>query len=447
MVAETYETIEKSQVSLTPPGLPIRFAILGGKKMEEIANTAKIVEYDIYYEMFRQHPIVRGSIEKIAKYAVSTGFHFTAEDPNASVDEAKAKTLRAFMRRSNAQHLLRATYKDLLIYGEAFWLIEKNLLQQPLRAMRLHPKHIAPLISNTDKLAGWRYGPGTGSNPKEYKVEQILHVKFDDPDTDVTGLSLLHSLKLTVATDLNAMHFNGNFFENSAQTGLIIIVKTSTAGEAERNRTWLEENYVGTRNAHRPLLLEGDVSVQASVNRMTDMQYVEGRILSRQEIMTVLDIPPEKLNIVEDFRRPQQGASDSFQNETIAPLQSMLEEEFNNHVILGIFGWDDVMFKHKQSSEQSKIDQAKLFHEYENMGVMSPNQIASSLGLPTIEGGDVHFFQTAAGLIPVDMADEVARRLLTDEPLPDPISGIGTTTTGKRNPQKRTGAEESKLDD
>lgn len=430
------EVIQKSQVSLSPPGLPVRFALLGGRTMAEIGTQTKMLSYDIYYEMFRQHPIVRGGIEKLAKYAVATGFHFTAENPNDEVDDSKERELRAFFRRSNVLHLLRVSYKDLLIYGEFFWLIENNALQQPRRAIRLHPKHMEPALNSQGNLVEWTYGPSPNAEPKTYKKERIIHVKFDDPDTDITGLSLLHSLQLTVATDLNAMHFNGNFFENSAQTGLIIIVKQSTAGEAERNREWLEQNYVGTRNAHRPLLLEGDVAVQPSVNRMTDMQYVEGRVLSRQEIMTVLDIPPEKLNIVEDFRRPQQSGGDTFQAETISPLQAMVEEEINNSLILDIFGWDDILFKHKPASEQNKADQANLFKEYQSIGVMSVNQTAAQLGLPKVEGGDVHYFQTAAGLVPVDMAVAIAERLIAGDPLPDPISGVGTTSTGKRNPPK-----------
>ena len=326
------EVIEKSQqVTVTPPGFPVRFSLVGGARSAELLTYAKREQYGIYYEMFRQHPIVRGAIEKIAKYAVSTGIHFEPEDPNQALNESRAKKLRRFFRDSNSIHLLRLTYKDLMIFGEAFWVIDTSIMGSPLKALRLHPKFMSPRLSEDEsRIVEWEYGPGPNDQPKKYPDWKILHFKFDDPDSDITGLSLLHSLQLTVTTDLNAMHFNGNFFENSAQTGLIIIIKTSTGDEAQRNRAWLDENYVGTRNAHRPLLLEGDVDVKPSVNRMTDMQYVEGRILSRQEIMTTLDVPPERLNIVEDFRRPQDGASDSFQSETIGPLQALVEEEINN---------------------------------------------------------------------------------------------------------------------
>lgn len=447
----TRDTMQKSQVTVTPPGYPVRFSLVGGKRSAELTTYVKQQQYGIYYEMYRQHPIVRGAIEKVSKYAVSTGYHFEPEDPNDELDDEKAKKLRAFFRKSNAIHLMSLTYKDLMIYGEAFWLIQRNLYLEPLKALRLHPKHMSPVLSQDEsEILEWEYGPGPDSKPNLYKDEVILHFKFDDPESDTAGLSLLHSLQLTVTTDLNAMHFNGNFFENSAQTGLIIIVKTSTGDEAKRNREWLNENYVGTRNAHRPLLLEGDVDVKPSVNRMTDMQYVEGRILSRQEIMTTLDVPPERLNIVDDFRRPSQGGgdTDSFQSETISPVQAILEEEVNNKFILSMLGWDDILFKHNETNNQSELNQAKLYSEYERMGVFSVNQIAAKLGLPKVEGGDGHFVQTAAGMIPVQILDEVAERLIMGGgKLPDPISGLGTDTTGQRNPPKRTGAEESKLDD
>lgn len=443
------EVIEKSQVTITPPGYPVRFSLVGGDRSAELLTYAKREQYGIYYEMYRQHPIVRGAVEKVAKYAVATGLHFEPEDPNDELNEARAKKLRKFFRASNAIHLLRLTYKDLMIYGEAFWYVDISILDTPLKALRLHPKYMSPKLSaDESQIVSWEYGPGPNDKPKVYPDRRILHFKFDDPESDISGLSLLHSLQLTVTTDLNAMHFNGNFFENSAQTGLIIIVKTSTGDEAKRNREWLDENYVGTRNAHRPLLLEGDVDVKPSVNRMTDMQYVEGRILSRQEIMTTLDVPPERLNIVEDFRRPADGASDAFQSETIGPLQALVEEEINNELILALFGWDDILFKHNETNNQSELNQAKLYAEYERMGVFSVNQIAAKLGLPKVKGGDGHFVQTAAGMIPVDILDEVAARLIMNGgKLPDPISGIGTDTFGQRNPPKRTGAEESKVDD
>lgn len=447
------EIIEKSQVAVPVPGLPSRFALLGGQSTGQVVYRSRKEEYGIYYEMYKQHPIVRASVEKISKYSVSNGYHFEKDDPleEGEIPDYKRKALNRFFKRSKAQHLLRLTYKDLLIFGEAFWHIEKSMAGSPYRALRLHPKFMLPILSDEDELLGWEYGIGPSERNKTYKIEQIIHFRFDDPDSDLTGLSLLSSLQLTVAADLNAMHFNGNFFENGAQTGLIIAVRTATEGEAKRNREWLDQNYVGTRNAHRPMLIEGDVTVTQGVGKLQDMQYVEGRLVNRQEIMSVMDIPPDRLQVLEDFRRQQPGASSTFQMETISPLQALVEEEINLALLTDIFGWDDVVFKHNAADDRTELELAKLYAEYERIGVMSINQIAARLGLPKVEGGDTHFVQTAAGMIPVDILDEVAKRLVVDNSLangklPDPISGLGTDTFGQRNPPKNTGAEESKND-
>jgi HK97 family phage portal protein len=454
-VADEGIQLEKSQVSVPVPGMPSRFTLLGGAGASGAVYRTRKENYGVYYEMYKQHPIVRASVEKISKYAVSNGYHFEKDDPleEGEIPDYKRKTLNRFFKRSKAQHLLRLSYKDMLIYGEAFWHIERSVAQTPFRALRLHPKFMIPILDeNEEELIGWEYGTGPSPKTKKYAVKDVIHFKLDDPESDLTGLSLLASLELTVAADLNAMHFNGNFFENGAQTGLIIAVRTATGEEAKRNREWLEQNYVGTRNAHRPMLIEGDVTVTQGVGKLNDMQYVEGRMVNRQEIMSVMDIPPDRLQVLEDFRRQQPGSSSVFQMETISPLQTLFEEEINLSLLTDVFGWDDVVFKHNAADDRTELELAKLYAEYERIGVMSINQIAGRLGLPKVEGGDTHFVQTAAGMIPVDILDEVAKRLIIDNSLsegklPDPISGLGTDTFGGKNPPKNTGAEESKLDD
>src|SRR6185503_15593000 len=130
--------------------------------------------------------------------------------------------------------------------------------KKPIKAVRLHANFMSPVM-RSGKIVQWRYG--FRGNDTFYDDEIIIHFTLDDPESDVQGISPLHPLQRAVAQDLFAMEYNEAFFRNSAQTGIIFIVKTSTSDEAKRNREWLETNYVGPENAHRPLLLEGDVEV------------------------------------------------------------------------------------------------------------------------------------------------------------------------------------------
>jgi HK97 family phage portal protein len=237
-----------------------------------------------------------------------------------------------------------------------------------------------------------------------YKAKVILHFKLEDPDDDFHGLSLLASLQHTIANDLFAIEYNGKFFENSAQTGIVFNMSGASTDEVERNRTWLEQNYVGAANAHRPLILEGDIKVERAGSSPAEMQFLEGRIFNRQEILSVLDIPPEKLQINGSSNRSTGKESDNtFRSESLAGWQSIIEEEINNRLILELFGWDDTVFRFREASKRDLIEMTKSLAELSRMGVYSVNEIRGDFGFANVKGGDVHAIQSAAGVIPLEM--------------------------------------------
>jgi HK97 family phage portal protein len=421
--------VERAQISVPTPKATANFSVLGLTKdgTSLIIDRSRKAKYITYYEMYKQHPTLRAGIEKICKVAVANGYRFTPAVQDDPIAESRITALRKFFRSSNGSQLLRAAYRDLLIYGEAFWLIiqDGSTAENPLSARRLHPQYMDEKIDGGE-LVGWRFGPiNDSSEAKEYKAHQIVQFKFDDPDNDIRGLSLLASLELTVASDLFAMKFNERFFENSAHTGVIFNMKNSSPEEVERNRVWMDQNYVGTENSHKPLILEGDIEVSKSVSSRAEMQFVEGRKFNREEILSVLDVDPSKIGINENSNRSvSKEADNTFRQENISPLQLIVEEEINNHLIMTLFGWDDILFRQNDASRRDQLDMMKLYAEAERLGVFSINEVRAELGLLPITGGDVYFVQTAAGAIPVEWLDDVASRLIA--PNGQPITGQGT---------------------
>ena len=395
--------LEKAQVSLPPPGGTSRWALLGGESIiGDIPMPDKRQQAAIYYEMYRQHPVVRAAIDKKAQYASAGGFRFKPVTPATEINDRKVKILERFFRRSSAQQLIRLTYKDLDIYGESFWLIVRSISETrtPMKAMRLNPRYMTPIVRGGIVIK-WKYGPVSGSElATTYDDEIILHFKLDDPENDVQGISPLHPLQRAVAQDIFAMEYNESFFKNSAQTGTIFIVKTANEGQAERNRQWIEENYTGPQNAHRPLLIEGDVDVEKSVSDPAEMQFLEGRMLLRQEIAMCLEVDLDKLGVHEGSNRSvSRSVDDSFQSESVWPRQVILEEEINNKLILSIFGWSDVIFDHNDRDPRRTQDQADVDDKNLKSGRESINNQRERLGLAPIEGGDECFVMTPTGII------------------------------------------------
>lgn len=396
------EELRKSQVSLPPPGGNVRWAMLGGdNNIPDLELPDKRQQLSIYYEMYRQHPVVRAAIDKKAQYAAAGGFVFKPLDPSlGEVPKYKVDALTRFFRRSNGRALVRLTYKDLDIYGESFWLIIRSIAdaRTPMKAMRLNPRYMRPVVQNR-RIIKWKYGPIGGTEiDEEYNDEVILHFKIDDPENDVQGISPLHALQRAVAQDIYSMEYNEAFFRNSAQTGTIFVVKTSSEEEARRNRQWIEENYVGAENAHRPLLIEGEVSVEKTVSNSQEMEFLQGRMFLRQEIAMVLEVDLEKLGVHESSNRSvAREVDDAFHSESVWPRQQIVEEEINNKLIQSIFGWSDVVFDQLDKDPRATADQADVDNKNLNSGREDINTQRKRLGLPPVEGGDEAFIMTPMG--------------------------------------------------
>jgi HK97 family phage portal protein len=276
--------LNRAQVTVTPPG-GVRITLLnGGLLSDSTGPVHRQSLYQIFYEMYRRHPWVRAAVDKRSQTAVQAGYQLTPEDPEQDIDKNRARDFRAFARRSNFSQLRRQWYRDIDIYSEGWGWVQHTKGGKPWKAHRLHPKFTFPLMVE-GVVVGVEYG--TGEKKELYPIEHLLHFRDEDPDQDVSGLSKLYSLMETVSQDLYAMRYNLSFFENSAQTGIVFNMRNASKEEADRNRLWLEQNYSGAERAHRPIVLEGDIDIKASVAKHSDMQFVEGRKVHRQEILAV----------------------------------------------------------------------------------------------------------------------------------------------------------------
>src|SRR5687768_8594789 len=97
--------IQKSHVTITPPGVGPRFALLGAKGVldgVDVASYTKRVQYGTFYEMYRQHPVVRSAIDRKADYCAAGGFIHRNPTPTEkeTVDATKSDELRRFFLES-----------------------------------------------------------------------------------------------------------------------------------------------------------------------------------------------------------------------------------------------------------------------------------------------------------------------------------------------------------
>ena len=371
-----------------------------------------------YTRMYKQHPIVRSVIDKIARTAVASGFQFIPRDRAQALNEAAAAKVAEIMQRSNSVALLRETYRDLLIYGDAYWYLTPARNGVPFQMIRVAPSQVNIVINNlTREVTSYIVRDAKNGTEIQYEPNEFVHFRFADPDNDLYGLSPLESLTSTVAQDLFAQTYNEAFFANSAQTGIVFNMRNASREEVERNREFLKKEYTSAANAHKPLLLEGDVDVSKSVSSPAEMQFIEGRKQLTMEILAVFDLPYTKLGgTSESANRSQSSENDkTFRSETIKPLQSVIEEVINEQLLFVIFNIKDTLFQHAEVDYRDESAQMDMYIKGLSHGIYTINYVRNKLGLPPIEGGDVASLSTPLGLMPVQEVESAAQAILASK--------------------------------
>lgn len=371
-----------------------------------------------YTRMYKQHPIVRSVIDKIARTAVASGFQFIPRDRAKALNEGAANKVQEIMQRSNSVALLRETYRDLLIYGDAYWYLTPARNGVPFQMIRVSPSQVNIVITNlTREITSYIVRDAKNGTETQYEPSEFVHFRFADPDNDLYGLSPLESLTSTVAQDLFAQTYNEAFFANSAQTGIVFNMRNASREEVERNREFLKKEYTSAANAHKPLLLEGDVDVSKSVSSPAEMQFIEGRKQLTMEILAVFDLPYTKLGgTSESANRSQSSENDkTFRSETIKPLQAVVEEVINEQLLYVIFNIKDTLFQHAEVDFRDESAQMDMYIKGLSHGIYTINYVRNKLGLPPIEGGDVASLSTPLGLMPVQEVESAAQAILASK--------------------------------
>lgn len=397
-------------------------------------------DYRLYLDMYYNHPVVNAAINKIAKVATQTGFDFVPRDSRSKVKQREYKICKDFF---DLQHdfigELRKIYRDLLIFGDAYINVIYSRSRKPVGLKRLAPWtiHIKANLKGHVEYYVQKNPMYGDEEPIKFYPGEMLHFRIDDPGNDLYGMSPLESIKTTVAADLYAQNWNKNFFKNGASTGTILVVKDATVDEIERNKRWLEESYTGTENAHKPIILTGDVEIHHSVLKHEEMSFLEGRNYLRNEILAVLDVPPAKIGEMGSANRSNSKEQDkSFRSESVAPLQWVVESVLSDQLLRRTLGVKETKFQHSQADIRDAQEQMDLWVSGTQNGIMAINEVRGKMGLNPIDGGDINFVQTSTGAVPVDRMNlyfampkqnikdvpPVAEDPPEGEPVPEPVT-------------------------
>lgn len=351
----------------------------------------------------------------------------------------------AFMSRSD---LMERLIINLDLTGNS--IFQKIMINNStIELWPIGPDGIKPIPDQEEFIKAYEYQ--VGSQKMELDPNEILHAMYIDPSNVFWGLSPLQVAAKTVDTDIEAMNWNKIALQNRAVTdGTFTFEQPLTRDQWQEARMQVREQHQGSQNARTPWVLGGGAKWQNMSLSPVDMDFIEGRKMTREEICTIFEVPPPIVGILDKANYSNmKEARRVFWLDTIIPLlqnvKNILNRSINPEYGNGIeIDFDLSNVEALQENFNEKITGAK---ELWTMGVPF-NQINQrlELGFDEIQGGDVGFLP--ASVMPADLAATYNPPLDNPPPGdPDPPASelIPDGDEGQTLPKSKTPPLETKM--
>jgi HK97 family phage portal protein len=232
----------------------------------------------------------------------------------------------------------------------------------------------------------------------------VRHLKLFNPLNDWYGMSPIEAGSYAIDQNNEAMNWMQALLQNSARpSGALTVKDSGTLSDENFNRlkAQIEEQYSGSSNAGRPMLLEGGLDWQQMGLSPTDMGIIEAKFSSARDVALAFGVPPQLLGIPGDNTYSNYAeARLAFWEDTALPLLQMIVNDWNNWLgsIYGVEIKPDIdsipAIAEKRLSMWQMADQSQD---------LTINERRALKGYGPTDGGDTLF--VASSQIPLSLAE------------------------------------------
>jgi len=261
---------------------------------------------------------------------------YVAEDTEDIVNHPFEMLLRRPNPSMSRQALLYATHAYKLLTGNAYWWMNKPGQTAPPDELWVIPSHqIKPIPDGNLYIAGYEYDPGTGKT-ETLPPEQIVHFKDFNPHSWLVGQSRIEAAAIAAEGDLAMQRWNRNYFgkNNAKVPGALLFAERIPDSDWLRLQEDFKREYGGTERQMMMLRGVGAGGVQWTQMSLTqdDMQFLQGRQFSKEELYALFGVPAGML----DKNATEANASAGkavFSEYTVWPALTAVAEVLTNNLL------------------------------------------------------------------------------------------------------------------
>lgn len=346
-------------------------------------------------DAYGDNPWLGGAVDRIVQTLARTKFHLQkgfGDDIEIIHQHQALETLRKPQPTKAGKSLLSSmdlklvTGYHLCLNGEAFWILDKRLKigGAPTFIDMLIPQYVHVRIEHGELI---EYIYRIDGHELHFDPQDIVHFKLPDPKHWQRGTPPIKSLRWSIDTHREADIMNLRKIQNGAIPGGTLETEQAVP-DAEREKIlnqW-NERHGGAENAGKTAVLPRGLHFNKTQESNQDMQFVEGKKLTREEILARYGVGPELLGLTDSQTRANaEAAIYIFMMFGASFFIDKFADTLTNDYLPAFPGTDGMEVGNPdpvpENMEEKRSNAQTLF----DMGALSPNAALKMFGMETID--------------------------------------------------------------
>lgn len=198
---------------------------------------------------------------------------------------------------------------------------------RPLELWPQDPRYIKPRLARAEWITAYEIRH-PGSALVTVPAADAVHFQYCDPAVPYWGRSPLKVLMDTLETDNKAREWNKVAMDNRAVAdGVFSVPNPLNDKQYAKLKEQLRDQHQGGHNAREPWLLSDGATWAPMSLSPVEMDFINSRRFTREEICAVFQVPPPMVGIYEDATLNNAWTGrQTFWEDTMGPLVASLAE-------------------------------------------------------------------------------------------------------------------------
>jgi HK97 family phage portal protein len=353
--------------------------------------------YADYAEIYRTQESVRTVVSFLARNVAQLGLHMFERVGDSDRRRLTEHPMALMLKQPNPwttkYRFIQALVCDFAIYDRAYWL-KTRISSDANGLVRIPPQIVTPegdnwLTPNAFKVDGT-------SGRTIYPADEVVYFRGYGLDKDV-GISPLEALRRTLREEFAAGEMREQVMKNGARmSGYLERPKDapewSDAARDRFRRSWQAQYSGNGPGAGGTPILEDGMQFKPVSQTARDLQYIESRKLTREEVAAAYFVPPPMIGILDHATFSNITVQQRMlYTETLGPWLTMIQEEIELQLLKDFEPTPQrfyVEFNLREKLSGAFEERASAIAQAVGGPTMTVNEARALDNRPPIEGGD-----------------------------------------------------------